>query len=736
MIPRGVAIEPQPVEPSENDRYANLLGGAPDSVFARYSATDRVRYANLLGQLRSPDDVLVEVTDRDEGWTVAVCLVEFVGALSMIVGLLTAYRLNIRSADILSCRAPDWTPVPATRRLRPSRRRGGSPYNPPTHRLVDVFDVRALDSQRFDAWQEFKADLARLIASDRRQEAQDEVIVRASEVFRGLGDRKPRLLPIAIDVTNEPGSSATRLSVRSADTPGFLFAFATALADFPINVERAAIRTEDGEARDIFWVTDVHRQRILDDRKIHEIRVATTLIKQFTFLLPRSPNPGQALRQFNALIAQMLSRPAWTSELANLESPVVLETLADVMGVSRFLWEDFLRMQHESLFPILLDPPALAGARSRAELIAELRAELSSLESAAELVEALNAFKDREMFRIDLRHLLGRSTFREFSRELTDLAEVAVEVAWELAGRELRPRFGHPTLDGGQVCPWSIVALGKFGGGELGFGSDLELIFVYAGEGKTDGPKVLLNSEYFGHAVQSFLTKLKARQEGIFEVDLRLRPFGSAGALASSLDGFARYYSPHGAAAQFERLALVRLRSIGGDSNLARRVIAARDAFVYSDRPLDLENIQHFRQRQAAELVPRGQLSAKHSAGGSVDVEYFVQSWQITVGSADPSVRVTNTTEALRRLRSGGYLLADVARDVEDTYDFLRRLIDGLRVVRGNAKDLTIPDERSPEYAYLARRLKIASPTELSVEITRRMEFARNLWKKAPPRSL
>ena len=96
---------------------------------------------------------------------------------------------------------------------------------------------------------------------------------------------------------------------------------------------------------------------MVGEERIHELRVATTLIKQFTHLLPRSPDPGQALRQFNAMIAEMLSRPQWTAELANLESPAVLETLADLMGVSRFLWEDFLRMQHENLFPVLLDLP-------------------------------------------------------------------------------------------------------------------------------------------------------------------------------------------------------------------------------------------------------------------------------------------------------------------------------------------------------------------------------------------
>src|SRR5439155_1871365 len=100
----------------------------------------------------------------------------------------------------------------------------------------------------------------------------------------------------------------------------------------------------------------------------------------------------------------------------------------------------------------------------------------------------LNAFKDREMFRIDLRHITGRSEFEVFSRELSELAEVAVAVAGQLAEEEVIPRFGTPLLAAEHHCPWCICALGKFGGGELGFGSDLELVFVYKGQGATTGP--------------------------------------------------------------------------------------------------------------------------------------------------------------------------------------------------------------------------------------------------------
>lgn len=710
-----------------SDVLREQLGDA----FTGQAAAEQTRDQGLVEAIRRPGDVALDcVAGADRRWTVTVCAGDFPGALSLIVGLLTANRLNILQADIFTLHLPA---IPAERRVR--RRPGRlAALEPPAPRqlIFDRFDVQAPAELGPEFWDTFRSDLATLLdAPDgTHDEVANAVIDRVSRVIGTLGPPGQRLLPLEIAVTNDPGSP-TRLSVRSVDTPGFLFAFANALAGITVNVERAEIRTVDGEARDIFWVTDLAGRPIVDEKRVHELRVATSLIKQFIYLLPRSPNPGQALRQFKALISQMLSRPEWTRDFANLEAPAVLETLADLMGVSQFLWEDFLRLQHESLFPVLLDVPALAQARDRADLRAEIQRRLARTTTPDERVRALNDFKDREMFRVDLRHITGRSQFGEFSRELTTLAEIALETAVELAEEELTPRYGNPTLADGRRCPYVVCAMGKFGGQELGFGSDLELIFVYESQGTTDGRPAVANSEYFERLVQLFLQKLWVRQEGIFEIDLRLRPFGRAGALATSLGGFAQYYAVGGDAQQFERLALVRLRPIGELGDLTERIRRQRDAFVYSGQPLDLGNVLHLRRRQATELVPRGRVNVKYSPGGLVDVEYFVQSWQIAVGAADARVRVTNTRDAIARLRDGGYFSIGLAREIDATYVFLRGLIDALRVVRGNAKDLTIPVESSREFAYLAQRSGLAGPRELRDTLTTRLAFARSLWQSA-----
>ena len=147
-------------------------------------------------------------------------------------------------------------------------------------------------------------------------------------------------------------------------------------------------------------------------------------------------------------------------------------------------------------------------------------------------------------------------------------------------------------------------------------------------------------SAYFEQFVRTLVDTLKVRQQGIFEIDLKLRPWGHGGPLATSLDGFRRYFATGGDAQQFERQALVHLRPIVGDPGLQSTVLAARDEFVYSGQPLDFDNIRHLRQRRVEELVQPGTVNAKYSpvvvVVVVVDVEYFVQVAQIEARGAGP----------------------------------------------------------------------------------------------------
>jgi glutamate-ammonia-ligase adenylyltransferase len=252
----------------------------------------------------------------------------------------------------------------------------------------------------------------------------------------------------------------------------------------------------------------------------------------------------------------------------------------------------------------------------------------------------------------------------------------------------------------------AVCALGKCGGRELGFASDIELMFVYGGNGRTAGPHTITTAEFYEKVVESFVSTIQAKREGIFEIDLQLRPYGKSGSMAVSLEAFRRYFAPDGPAWAYERQALVKLRPIAGNPDLGQHVATLRDQFVYTGEPFDVTAMRAMRERQIRHLVTGGTFNAKYSPGGLVDVEYLVQGLQITHGHLDPTLRQTNIRQAMAALTQAGILSEDSYTQLRKAHTFLRWLIDGLRMVRGNAKDLTVPPADSEAFAFLARRLR------------------------------
>jgi len=524
---------------------------------------------------------------------------------------------------------------------------------------------------------------------------------------------------VGIEIDNSTSNRYTLLHIEAPDTVGFLYELTNALALNRVHIARVTVASVGNRVHDTLFVTDADGRKITAPHKQRELRAATVLIKHFTHLLPHSPNPESALLHFREFMGQLFTNADWPDELASLERPEVLNALARLLGVSDFLWYDFLRMQHTNLFPVVRDVDALTTSKSRGQLQAELEAELQEVHDGPQMPSedaawraTLNSFKDREMFRIDMRHILGHTAeFGEFSQELTDLAEVVVNAAFHLCHEDLRTQFGTPCLDDGHISQMSVCALGKFGGGELGFASDIELMFIYAGNGLTTGPSVITTAEFFEKLVQMFVSVIRARREGIFEVDLQLRPYGKTSSLAVSLDAFRRYFVPDGPAWAYERQALIKLRHVAGEPKLGEQIMALRDQFVYNGEPFDVTAMRAMRERQIRHLVVGGTFNAKYSLGGLVDLEYLVQGLQINLGHREVALRLANTREALAALAEAGILSPDDYRQLRKAHTFLRWLIDALRMVRGNAKDLTVPPADSEEFAFLARRLRYGSDT-------------------------
>jgi glutamate-ammonia-ligase adenylyltransferase len=581
---------------------------------------------------------------------------------------------------------------------------------------VDVFTIQPVNKMAVDqsTWDAYLRDLTQMMSlfqSGQRREARGQLAKRVGAAFQAIPGNVSPLMPIDIEIENDPTQRYTILKIDAPDTFGFLYEFTNALAFTRTNINRMIVQSIGNRAQDVFFVTDANGNRIEDDLKRRELRASIVLIKHFTHLLPNSPNPEIALLHFREFLAHLFERPNWPDEIASIEQSDVLKALAHILGVSDFLWDDFLRMQYANLFPVVKDVGALAVAKPRIELNNELtqatETKIVGGIGYPDWQTALNAYKDRELFRIDMRHILGlTSEFWDFAAELTDLAEVVISASVDLCQADLGQRFGYPVSEDGKPGSLSVVALGKCGGRELGFASDIELMFIYSGDGHTDGGESIETADYYEKLVRSVVTTIHARQEGIFQIDLQLRPYGKAGSMAVSLEAFKKYFAPDGPAWAYERQALVKLRPIAGDMDLGLTITQLRDEFAYESGSFDVTAMRAMRERQIRHLVTGGTFNAKYSPGGLVDIEYLIQGLQINHGASNPALRVTNIRTAMALLNEAGILSEADYSGLRKSHTFLRWLIDSLRVVRGNAKDITVPPYGSEEFAFLARRLR------------------------------
>jgi glutamate-ammonia-ligase adenylyltransferase len=603
---------------------------------------------------------------------------------------------------------------------------------------VDVFRVRprsGVGEPEAAALEKDLLDLLALLAAGRTDEARERLNRRLVESLAASWDAdRPAggeaLAPLDITFEDDPASRWTVMDVRGRDTPGFLYALANALAIRGVYVQQVRIESVGREAHDTFWIARRDGRKIEDAADRQALRLAVALIKQFTHLLPSAPDPARALRAFDQLLDRAMAGDGDAAR--TLGGPEGLRELARLLGSSEFLWEDFLRMQFEHLSPVLGQwrsrELSAAGALRR-----ELRAQVEAGRSFEQRTRLLNEFKDEQLLLVDMKHLLDPAlTLERFSQALGDLADAVVEEALSLCRAELVERRGAPRDTAGREIPVAAFGLGKFGGGEMGYASDLELLVVYGGPGRTERTNMEAGA-FFDELVRTLTETITAREEGIFHIDLRLRPFGRAGPLSSPLEAVRAYYAPGGGAAAFERQALIKLRHVAGDRALGQAVLAHRDAFVWSDVPWDRDDALHLRARQARELVPPGRFNVKYSEGAMVEVEYAAQYLQIQHGRAQAELRTPSTREALDRLQRRGLLSPEEHRVLSEAYVFWRRMADGLRMVRGNARDLLLPVEGSEELGFLARRLGYpgagaAAAATLAADVARHRERVHSVF--------
>lgn len=703
------------VDPATFKDFLNRMDPDYFSHFRLRTIAKHVAMVNTLTP-ESPCTLHVQPENGTGQYRLTVVAYDYFAEFATICGVLSAYGFDIREALIFTY---DDSPAAATPRSTNVLRRAPAFPWPPRGRgqrpglsrkkVVDVFRVHLLSGTSFNAKvkNELRKDLTtliRLLESRNVREVRNRV---NRQLIERLGQRHtpaPAVAqPVEISFDNTLSARETVMDIRAADSPAFLYAFTNALAMRGLYLAKATIDGDGLSVRNRFFVRDQHGGKIVSTREQRELTVAAALIKEFTHSLTWAPDPGRALDHFSHFLDQLLERRAGKKHLTWLTRKDSLTTLARLFGTSDFLWEDFLRRQHVNLLPVVEQFHQSPVRSSRTALAKALKAKLGKNKNPGSRKAILNQFKDQELFRIDMHHLLNETSLPAFSKALTTLAEVILAQALVEAQAVVdRKRAPSATLKRSPL-PFSICALGKLGGRELGYASDIELVFVY-GTGASGSPDPV-PGEYYERLVQEFLRWIEAKQEGIFQLDIRLRPHGEKGLLANSFEDVTRYYRTGGSAAPFERQAWIKLRHVAGNAALGRRIERHRDDFVYSRTPWSLDTALHLRRRQMRELIPGGTIHVKYSPGGLVDVEYAVQYLQLQYGHREPSLRTPNTLHALKALQATGLLSRQDATILVDDYLFLRKVIDGLRIVRGNAKDLVLPASGSDDVTYLARRL-------------------------------
>ncbi len=661
-----------------------------------FGAEDIARHVALARELSDNCLAQVDATPLGERrWRVQVVARDFAGELSAICGLMLARGLEIEDGQVFTSAA----------RAESARAQESAEAYP--RMIVDAFTVRSDRALSAEDWECYAKDLRGLLAQmaeGHAEQAHGELARRVAEaVSRAPG---PPVSPLSVVIENPADDPHTVVTVEAPDARGFLYELSAALALGGYRIIDVTVRTVGTRAQDVLHITDAGGRSITDLRRQEELRATVIVAQHFCHLLPASPDPERALRHFRGFLARLFAEPGWSRRLSDVDRPEVLTALARLLGVSDFLWEDLFRVQYDALLPVLRDVGGLAVRKDRAALDRELAAVLDGAASPEDRRRQLNTWRDREMFRVDMRHIQGHiAEFGQFSEELGDLAEAVLAGGLRLATEAVEREFGAPRDASGERLPVVLCGLGKLGGREMGYASDVELLFVHDGRGSTDGSPPISSAEFHERTVAAFLGLVEAKRAGIFQVDLRLRPYGSAGSLAVSLDGLRRYYAPEGPAWPYERQAMVKLRPFAGDPDLAERIRVWRDEAIFGGVPVDGVALRAMRERQLRHIVGGGALNAKYGVGGLVDVEYLVQALQMRHGARLRGARSPNTLAALAALIDGGVVGAAEGAALREAYRFLRQLIDALRMVRGNAQDLSVPSEGSEEWLFLARRM-------------------------------
>jgi glutamate-ammonia-ligase adenylyltransferase len=481
--------------------------------------------------------------------------------------------------------------------------------------------------------------------------------------------------------------------------------------------ERGFLDVESAYANLLILRDGPPRARLIErSRRILE-KISPLLLQEIF----ASPDPDMALSNLERFLCAIGSRSSFYALLA--ENRETLKLIVSLFGMSEFLSK--IAIAHPELLESMVTRTYAASFKERQQMDEELAAFLAPAGYFEDRLDILRRYRHEEFLRIGINDIYGNMEQTGIANQLTRLADACLSAACGMAQLELA-RFGHPTyldVDGEiREANFAIIGMGKMGGGELNYHSDLDIIYIYDRQGETNGERRISNHEYFaklGQKIISILTT-QTREGYVYKIDTRLRPSGNAGPLVTSLDSFRSYHRDE--AQIWERQALTKARVVYGAEALTKGVEEVIRDTVYGvgvDETVRSE-IHRLRMRMETEIAREsaGSYNIKTGRGGMVDVEFIVQYLQLAYGRDFPDIRSTSTIEALQAIKECGLIPEEEGDTLLNGYICLRRMEYRLRIVH----DYSMNDlGGSREYLNtLARRLgydpKLRNPGEVMMK--------------------
>lgn len=383
-----------------------------------------------------------------------------------------------------------------------------------------------------------------------------------------------------------------------------------------------------------------------------------------------------------------------------------LHQLGKVWACSDFVARNSIRYP-SIIFSLLAE--GFATPRSLADYKLLVEHVVSASQDEAQLMKALRVLRQQEMVRIAWRDLNDLDSLEVIFQELTDLAVAMVSVTLQALEKQQAEKFGMPVDANGEEQALLVFAMGKMGGGELNFSSDIDLIFSFAEDGETSGPRKTSHYEFYLAVIRKLVKVLdEVTVDGfVYRVDTRLRPFGQSGSMAMSFSGLEQYYQLHGR--DWERYAMIKAKIITGHDSDREYLQSMLTPFIYR-RYLDFSMIESIREMKSminAQMKRKGMTNnIKLGCGGIREIEFIGQTFQLIRAGREPELRERSIVKVLGLLAEKKYLTQSKVEGLIAAYWFLRKLENRLQMLSDKQTHTLPDDEQSQLRICVAMRTK------------------------------